>query len=446
MTAEPGFNGATLLSADSRLGSESVDAVEPLPGPFRDHIRHHSVSGLPSQDSKGSRSSCTSSCSASSASSSLTSSTSSSLSCSATSSSSSSSPFFSPSEFYNSLFGNSHGNSDIGNSNSSNHNYDHSIDPLSSAPSPSLSSSLSTLNPPIIVTTTTKPTTMGGARQIRSGSWTSSFSLSSLSIPKNSTRAATPDTLSPIGSRSPESYPLPSAGTQTRSNPQPSISQYSNPVSPTGTFPPCSSSSTSTSPPCAFSPMSLPPLPLFVSLSPTTGSALHSSNSLLSIVQGDDHPSTPHSIVTMGAPLTIAFQSNDLGGMVTATEARAMSGNAHPQTYAQQHPCAVHTPPQDHHGAQSFEAGANRLEMCLPSRSNSSAPVVGARSLAPPTSFKSSSCNSEPGFTSGSRRSSKDSLDSVPGVTLDDLVDQLTIPDYVNTLGKCPATFSWSRP
>ncbi|KAF8947769.1 hypothetical protein BGZ47_008011 [Haplosporangium gracile] len=52
----------------------------------------------------------------------------------------------------------------------------------------------------------------------------------------------------------------------------------------------------------------------------------------------------------------------------------------------------------------------------------------------------SSSFNSDPGFQGGSRRSSKDSVDSVPGVTLDVLVDQLTIPDYINTFEQIART------
>ncbi|KAF9965545.1 hypothetical protein BGZ70_004623 [Mortierella alpina] len=51
-----------------------------------------------------------------------------------------------------------------------------------------------------------------------------------------------------------------------------------------------------------------------------------------------------------------------------------------------------------------------------------------------------SSFNSESGFLGGSRRSSKDSVDSAPGVTLDYLVDQLTIPDYVNTIEQIART------
>ncbi|KAF9124867.1 hypothetical protein BGW39_007849 [Mortierella sp. 14UC] len=52
----------------------------------------------------------------------------------------------------------------------------------------------------------------------------------------------------------------------------------------------------------------------------------------------------------------------------------------------------------------------------------------------------SSSFNSDSGFPGGSRRSSKDSVDSVPGVTLDVLVDQLTVPDYINSIEQITRT------
>ncbi|KAG0005470.1 hypothetical protein BGZ65_011042 [Modicella reniformis] len=60
--------------------------------------------------------------------------------------------------------------------------------------------------------------------------------------------------------------------------------------------------------------------------------------------------------------------------------------------------------------------------------------------MAPGTPL-SSSCNSDIGFSGGSRRSSKDSsADPVPGVTLNDLVDQLTIPDYFNSFEQIAKT------
>ncbi|KAI8595420.1 hypothetical protein EDD21DRAFT_42163 [Dissophora ornata] len=423
----------------SGSGSESGSAdtlmeklSRPLSSPFKDHTRHHSVSGVPSQDSKRSRSSCASSCSASSS----TSSASSSSSCSATSSSSSSSPFFSPSAFYNSLFGNN------------NHNHNHSINPLASTPTSASSSTL----PSSPFATTDGSIKMGSTRQVRSVSCTPSFPLSSLSIPKDPSMVVS-DSQSPLSNRSPEAFPL----TQARLNPQlqhsyqsqvslQSILQRSNPVSPTGAFSASTSSplpALSSSSSSAFSPTALPPLPLFSSSSsssslfPTSSSALFSSNTFPSIAHSEELSSTPYQSIIMGAPLPSV--SSEAGGLVTTSAFVNCNGNS--QAQQMHHPVGTHPTVHPHahaatHATQSFETDSRRLERSLPNRSSSSTPAVGNRSLISSLSTMSTSCNSDPGFLAGSRRSSKDSVDSVPGVTLDDLVDQLTIPDYVNTLGK----------
>ncbi|KAF9905208.1 hypothetical protein EC991_001911 [Linnemannia zychae] len=89
----------------------------------------------------------------------------------------------------------------------------------------------------------------------------------------------------------------------------------------------------------------------------------------------------------------------------------------------------------------SFEASVQGLELSLPGKASAAMPIANStRSLMPPASPMSSSFNSDSGFPGGSRRSSKDSVDSVPGVTLDVLVDQLTIPDYINTFEQITRT------
>ncbi|KAF9170438.1 hypothetical protein BGX20_008970, partial [Mortierella sp. AD010] len=300
--------------------SESADAASwpQLSGQLPDslslrdqHIRHHSISDIPSQDSKSSQSTCTSSCSASSA----TSSTSSSSTCSAATTSSSS-PFFSPSAFYNTLFGNNNNNINTRSQqqrrlhhNHPNHHTDTKIatsststvtattTTSSTAPNTFLPSESTVLTAPIPVsesltlssleptpdTTLDLSSKMGATRQVRSASCTPSFSFSSLSLSKDTS-------------------------SKTRSD----------------------------------------------SLSSTHG-----------------------------------------------------------------------------HAAQSFEAGSSRLEMSLPGiKSSNIGNINGNRSLLPPPpSPKSSTFNPDSSNLTGSRRSSKDSLDSVPGVTLDELVDRLTIPD-----------------
>ncbi|KAF9413365.1 hypothetical protein BGZ94_000758 [Podila epigama] len=50
------------------------------------------------------------------------------------------------------------------------------------------------------------------------------------------------------------------------------------------------------------------------------------------------------------------------------------------------------------------------------------------------------SFNSDSSFPWGSRRSSKDSSDSTPGVSISDLVDQLTVPDYANSYDQITRT------
>ncbi|KAG0000747.1 hypothetical protein BGZ80_007692 [Entomortierella chlamydospora] len=69
--------------------------------------------------------------------------------------------------------------------------------------------------------------------------------------------------------------------------------------------------------------------------------------------------------------------------------------------------------------------------MSLPGiKSSNIGNLNGNRSLLPPSpSPKSSTFNPDSSNQTGSRRSSKDSVDSVPGVTLDELVDRLTVPD-----------------
>ncbi|KAG0040870.1 hypothetical protein BGZ82_007892 [Podila clonocystis] len=71
---------------------------------------------------------------------------------------------------------------------------------------------------------------------------------------------------------------------------------------------------------------------------------------------------------------------------------------------------------------------------------SNSIPIPTNSTLQVPSSPLGSSFNSDSSFLGGSRRSSKDSSDSTPGVTLDDLLDQLTIPDYVNTIEQIART------
>ncbi|KAF9429115.1 hypothetical protein BGZ76_001794, partial [Entomortierella beljakovae] len=126
------------------------------------------------------------------------------------------------------------------------------------------------------------------------------------------------------------------------------------------------------------------------------------------------------SAMIVGSPVSTVAQnesSTSFGGMVTAvtsTSTSFSSYNAH----------APFSP------IQSFEAGSNRLEMSLPGGIRPNNNNNNNRSLLPPPpSPKSTTFNPESSTLVGSRRSSKDSVDSVPGVTLDELVDRLTIPD-----------------
>ncbi|KAF9397370.1 hypothetical protein BGX21_008930, partial [Mortierella sp. AD011] len=418
--------------------SESADAASwpQLSGQLPDslslrdqHIRHHSISDIPSQDSKSSQSTCTSSCSASSA----TSSTSSSSTCSAATTSSSS-PFFSPSAFYNTLFGNNNNNINTRSQqqrrlhhNHPNHHTDTKIatsststvtattTTSSTAPNTFLPSESTVLTAPIPVsesltlssleptpdTTLDLSSKMGATRQVRSASCTPSFSFSSLSLSKDTSSKTRSDSLSSSKSQMtpleiqaqlqqqqqqqqlqhqcPFQNPKPSS--------QPMIHQRSNPIPSTSQFPTLPSSST-------YSPTSLPPLPVFPSLSCSSTMFSSTTSPSISHTSGQSLLSGSHSTIPVELPLSI---ESDAHG----------------------------------HAAQSFEAGSSRLEMSLPGiKSSNIGNINGNRSLLPPPpSPKSSTFNPDSSNLTGSRRSSKDSLDSVPGVTLDELVDRLTIPD-----------------
>ncbi|KAG0325084.1 hypothetical protein BG004_003300, partial [Podila humilis] len=63
-----------------------------------------------------------------------------------------------------------------------------------------------------------------------------------------------------------------------------------------------------------------------------------------------------------------------------------------------------------------------------------SIPIPQSSMLNIPTSPIGSSCNSDSSFLGGSRRSSKDSSECVPGVPLQELLDQIIVPDYAGTL------------
>ncbi|KAF9112784.1 hypothetical protein BGX27_002829 [Mortierella sp. AM989] len=122
----------------------------------------------------------------------------------------------------------------------------------------------------------------------------------------------------------------------------------------------------------------------------------------------------------MGSPLPVMEAQSEvdsgLGGMVAA------SGSS---TFASYHAQSPFSPAHTHsYAAQSFEAGSSRLEISLPGIRPSNRSLI-----PPPPSPKSSTFSPDSSNLVGSRRSSKDSVDSVPGVTLDELVDRLTIPD-----------------
>ncbi|KAF9353728.1 hypothetical protein BGX26_008521 [Mortierella sp. AD094] len=129
----------------------------------------------------------------------------------------------------------------------------------------------------------------------------------------------------------------------------------------------------------------------------------------------------------MGSPLSNE-SGTGIGGMVTATGGSTVFNSFHTHTQSPFSPTAASA---HGHAAQSFEAGSSRLEMSLPGiKSSNINNINGNRSLLPPPpSPKSSTFSPDSGNLAGSRRSSKDSVDSVPGVTLDELVDRLTIPD-----------------
>ncbi|KAG0366141.1 hypothetical protein BGX24_003829 [Mortierella sp. AD032] len=126
--------------------------------------------------------------------------------------------------------------------------------------------------------------------------------------------------------------------------------------------------------------------------------------------------------------------NNNGGAMATFQPLPHSHAHAHSHSHSHSH---SHHPFAHPHGASglSFEASVQGLELSLPGKATSAMPIANSNcSLMPPVSPMSSSFNSDSGFPSGSRRSSKDSVDSVPGVTLDVLVDQLTIPDYINSI------------
>ncbi|KAF9579573.1 hypothetical protein BGW38_004115, partial [Lunasporangiospora selenospora] len=82
--------------------------------------------------------------------------------------------------------------------------------------------------------------------------------------------------------------------------------------------------------------------------------------------------------------------------------------------------------------ARGVTGSLNRFDLCLPNRMAPATPIASSyicRSLNTPVSPMSPSFPSE----SGPRKSLKDSSDLTPGMTLKDLVDQLTVSDYVNT-------------
>ncbi|KAI8346957.1 hypothetical protein B0O80DRAFT_221594 [Mortierella sp. GBAus27b] len=461
-----GASSSSAFGAHRSADELSCPPSRPLTGCSQERGRHHSISGAPSQDSRRPRSACASSCSSSSTSSASTTSTSSTPSSSSSSSppcpATSSSPppppppFFSSSTLYT-LFGSS----------ASTPSYLHTpTDP--SIATTSLPATPSPLGPPS-GTTIHKMTT---TRQTRSASCTS-FSLPSLFIPKDTPNARanhhSSNPLSPTV-RSSDTRPPLSLGSLARLNaqqqeiqpvhPQPlqPIFHRSNPVSPSAAYQqtkfPITSPTTS--------PTSLPPLPVFHSLSSLTFSASDlGSPDTLSPVSAHAKDQCHSSIMMGTTPLSSTESLCEIGGMAAVAGSPVdVSCSVRSQVYAQHHPYArAHSHPQVHlygqipihahhatHAAASqasFEAGSTRLEWSLSGRSSSSTSVnsIGRSSLMPPASPESSTFSSDSNCLGGSRRSSKDSsLDSAPGVTLNDLVDQLTIPDYVNTVEQITKT------
>ncbi|KAF9920193.1 hypothetical protein FBU30_010025, partial [Linnemannia zychae] len=188
-------------------------------------------------------------------------------------------------------------------------------------------------------------------------------------------------------------------------------------------------------------------LPLSLSHTFASTTIPHTTSSSLSTT-ATSTSSTAITAPIMGASSPVLY-SQSHGTTPTGNNA-CLIGNGmttcHSHTHVHSHshhPFAHPPPPQGNVNGLSFEASVQGLELSLPGKVSAAVPIVdnnGTRSLLPPASPMSSSFNSDSGFPAGSRRSSKDSVDSVPGVTLDVLVNQLTIPDYNNSIEQIART------
>ncbi|KAK3840178.1 MAG: hypothetical protein JOS17DRAFT_726286 [Linnemannia elongata] len=457
-------NGSVFHSSLKQTGSLSGS-------PFKDHTRHHTDSAtiIPQQHNRRSRSSFTSSCSASSSSSSAS-----------TASSPSSSVFFSPTAFYTSLFSPKHSTSSHSHSHSHSQGQCNSINPLSPTSSSNCFSSLTTTTTTTGGTLRSTPPTSGTmmahrasfaepgsrsflapdntstnemgspiTRQTRSASCTRLFPMSSPSF----SSLAMMSPLSSGGTPTSETLSIPGAGNHPGFETCP-IEEHQAPLLAPGLYPSqapitaiaANPDSPSPSPSSSSSSCSSLSLPLSSAATKSTGTAtmpptIATGTTAVSIM-GVSSPAL-HSHSAHTAALSSHGTASSTGGAMATCQ-------PHPHAHAHSHHPFAHP-----HGASglSFESSVQGLELSLPGKASSALPIANSsRSLMPPASPLSSSFNSDSGFPSGSRRSSKDSVsDSVPGVTLDVLVDQLTIPDYINTFGKsdclsCPFPMHFATP